>query len=159
MNLLLVFADQMRGMDMACAGNEQVITPNLDRLAASGVLMTRAFANSPVCTPSRGSLLTGRYPLSHGAVVNDVPVRTDLPSMGTVFRDAGRATGYVGKWHLDGCPRDKFTPPGERRLGFDYWAVHNCTHAYFDSFYYADTDRRIPIAGYEPETPQIQTQA
>jgi len=151
-NLLLVFADQMRAQDMACAGNAQVTTPNLDRMAAGGTLFTRAFANSPVCTPSRGSLLTGCYPRTHGAVVNDVPIRTGLPSMGTVFRDAGFATGYVGKWHLDGCPREKFTPPGERRLGFDYWAVHNCTHRYLDSFYYSDTDERVPIEGYEPKT-------
>jgi arylsulfatase A-like enzyme len=152
MNLVLVFADQMRGSDMACAGNAQVITPNLDRMATEGTRFTGAFANSPVCTPSRGSLLTGCYPRTHGAVVNDIPIRTDLPAMGTLFRDAGYATGYVGKWHLDGCPRNKFTPPGERRLGFDYWAVHNCTHKYLDSFYYADTDQRIPITGYEPET-------
>jgi arylsulfatase A-like enzyme len=151
-NVVLVFADQMRGQDMACAGNVQVISPNLDRMARGGTLFTRACANTPVCTPSRGSLLTGCYPRTHGAVVNDIAVHTDLPAMGTIFRDAGYATGYVGKWHLDGCPRHKFTPPGERRLGFDYWAVHNCTHKYFDSFYYADTDERIPIEGYESET-------
>jgi arylsulfatase A-like enzyme len=151
-NVVLVFADQMRGQDMSPAGNPEVITPNLERMAGGGTLFTGAYANSPVCTPSRGSLLTGCYPRTHRAVVNDVPVRTDMPSMGTIFRDAGYATGYVGKWHLDGCPRDKFTPPGPRRLGFDYWAVHNCTHKYFDSFYYADTDERVPIEGYEPIT-------
>jgi arylsulfatase A-like enzyme len=48
-------------------------------------------------------------------------------------------------------PRDKWTPPGPRRLGFDRWAVHNCTHEYNNSFYYADTDERIPIPGYEPQ--------
>ena len=129
MNVLLVFADQMRASAMGCAGNPQARTPNLDRLAAGGVLFRRAFANSPVCTPSRGTLLTGLYPLRHGAIVNDVPIRTDIESLGTIFRRAGHATGYVGKWHLDGCPRSKFTPPGPRRLGFEYWAVHNCTHS------------------------------
>ncbi len=151
-NLLLVFADQMRGQAMSCAGNPQVPTPNLDRMAAEGVRFSRACCNSPVCTPSRGSLLTGLYPGAHRAYVNDVPVRTDVPSLGTLFRDAGHATGYVGKWHLDGSPRDKFTPPGARRLGFDdTWAVHECTHAYLSSFYYADTPERIPHEGYEPE--------
>ena len=149
---MLVFADQMRSQAMGCAGNAQVHTPNLDGLAGEGVMLRRAYSNAPVCTPARGSLLTGCWPLTHRAFLNDVPIRTDLLSLGTVFRDAGHATGYVGKWHLDGCPRDKFTPPGPRRLGFDdFWAVHNCTHAYMDSFYYADTDERIPIEGYEPE--------
>jgi len=151
-NVLLVFADQMRGQTMGCAGNRQVRTPNLDRLAALGTRFTHAYCNSPVCTPSRGSLLTGLYPSRHRAYVNDVSIRPDLPSMGTLFRDAGYATGYVGKWHLDGVPRDKFTPPGPRRLGFDrLWAVHNCTHDYLDSFYYADSPEPIPIDGYEPE--------
>ena len=155
-NVLLVFADQMRGQAMGCAGNRQVRTPNLDRLADQGTRFTHAYCNSPVCTPSRGSLLTGLYPSRHGAYVNDIPIRTDLPSMGTIFRDAGYATGYVGKWHLDGVPRDKFTPPGPRRLDFDrLWAVHNCTHDYLNSFYYADSPKPIPIDGYEP---QQQTQ-
>ncbi len=151
MNILLVFGDQMRGQDMGCAGNSQVITANFDSMAASGTLFTRAYSNSPVCTPARGSLLTGCYPRTHGAVVNDIPVRTDVASLGTVMKDAGRATGYIGKWHLDGCPRDKFTPPGERRLGFDYWAVHNCRHRYFDSFYYENSEEPIATEGYEPE--------
>jgi arylsulfatase A-like enzyme len=151
-NLLLVFADQMRGQAMGCAGEGQLPTPHLDRLAAQGVRFTRACCNSPVCTPSRGTLLTGLYPHRHGAYVNDIPIRTDLSSLGTIFRDAGYATGYVGKWHLDGVPRDKFTPPGPRRLGFDaFWAVHNCTHAYLSAFHYRDTDQRIPSQGYEPE--------
>ncbi|MBN2582231.1 MAG: sulfatase [Planctomycetes bacterium] len=152
-NLLLVFADQMRGQAMGCAGEKQLRTPNLDRLAAEGTRFSRAFCNSPVCTPSRGTLLTGLYPAGHGAYVNDIAVRTDVPSLGTLFRDAGYATGYVGKWHLDGVPRDKFTPPGPRRLGFDtFWAVHNCTHNYLDTFHYRDTPERIPSGDYEPVT-------
>jgi len=151
-NVLLVFADQMRRQAMGCAGNAQVRTPHLDRLAAEGTRFTRACANAPVCTPSRGSLLTGLYPAQHGAVVNDVPIRTDMRSMGRLFRDAGYATGYVGKWHLDGVPRDKFTPPGARRLGFDdCWAARNCTHAYLDAFYYVDSPEPVFIDGYEPE--------
>ena len=151
-NVLLVFADQMRGQAMGCAGNAQARTPHLDRLAAEGTRFAHAYCHSPVCTPSRGSLLTGLYPAQHGALVNDVPIRTDVRSMGRIFRDAGYAAGYVGKWHLDSEPRDKFTPPGPRRLGFDdCWAVHNCTHAYLDTFYYADSPEPIFIDGYEPE--------
>jgi arylsulfatase A-like enzyme len=151
-NILFVFTDQMRCSAMGCEGDPNARTPVLDRLASEGARFERAFCNSPLCTPSRGTLLTGTYPIRHQAATNDLPVRTDQPAMGTLFRDAGYATGYIGKWHLDGVPRDKFTPPGERRLGFDTWAVHNCTHAYFNSFYYADTPERIGIDGYEPAT-------
>jgi len=150
-NVLLVFADQMRGQAMGCAGNLQVSTPNLDRVAAEGVRFTNAVANCPVCTPSRGSLLTGLNPLTHGAVANDVAVRTDAPSLGTVLRDAGYRTGYVGKWHLGGVPRDRFIPPGPERLGFDdYWAAWNCAHDYFDGKYHLDTDEVHTFEGYEP---------
>jgi len=152
LNLVLVFPDQMRGQNLGSAGNDQVVTPHLDRLASQGVLCTSAVSNFPVCTPSRGSLLTGLHPLAHGAVANDVPIRTGLPTLGTVLGEAGYRTGYIGKWHLDGVPRDRFTPPGPRRLGFDdYWAAWNCHHRYFDGKYYLDEDLVRHFAGYEPD--------
>lgn len=85
---------------------------------------------------------------------NDLPLPTDIPTLGTIARDAGWRTGYVGKWHLDGLPRSKFTPPGTRRGGFDYWAAYNCTHDYFHPRYYRDAPEVIEAVGYEPE---IQT--
>ncbi|MGD2175396.1 MAG: sulfatase, partial [Candidatus Brocadiaceae bacterium] len=151
-NLLLVFADQMRGQDMACAGNPQVHTPNLDALAEGGVLFENAVANNPVCTPSRASLLTGLYPLAHRALTNDLPVRTDGPSLGKVLREASCRTGYIGKWHLGGVPRDRFIPPGPERLGFDdYWAAWECHHRYFGAKYHLDTDHVHTFEGYEPD--------
>ena len=151
-NLLFVFADQMRGQAMGCRGNKEIKTPHLDQLASEGVLFSNAFSNCPVCTPSRGSLLTGLYPLSHKAIVNDMPIlTTNIPSIGKILKKAGYRTGYIGKWHLDGIPRDKFTPPGERRLGFDYWAVWECHHQYFQGRYYGDTSEIKNIEGYEPE--------
>ena len=150
-NVLFVFADQMRGMDMGCAGNPQVRTPTLDRLAAEGTCFARAYANCPVCTPSRGTILTGRYPLSHGAVANDMPLGADEVTIAHVLRRGGYRTGYVGKWHLDGVPRDRFTPPGPRRAGFDdFWAVWNCAHDYFAGKVYRDAPEPIELGGYEP---------
>jgi arylsulfatase A-like enzyme len=96
-------------------------------------------------------LLTGKYPLSHKAVANDVPLPPDDASWGNVLRDAGYRTGYIGKWHLDGVPRDRFTPPGERRHGFDYWAAWNCSHAYFNARYFRDDPEPVSIDGYEPD--------
>ena len=150
-NIVVAFADQMRGMDMRCAGNRDVLTPNLDKLTTEGIMFTNAYANSPVCTPSRGSLLTGLYPLSHRAITNDVPISEEVPSIAKILKKEGYRTGYVGKWHLDGVPRSKFTPPGPRRHGFeDYWAVWNCSHNYFGAYYFEDTPKKVAITGYEP---------
>ncbi len=151
-NLLFVFADQMRGMAMGCAGNQDVQTPNLDRLAAEGTIFDHAFANCPVCTPSRAMLLTGRYPLANRVIANDLPLPEDMPTIGEQFRDAGYRTGYVGKWHLDGVPRNKWTPPGPRRHGFEYWAAYNCSHNYYrPDKYYRDNPKPVLVEGYEPE--------
>ncbi|NOZ26548.1 MAG: sulfatase [Chloroflexi bacterium] len=150
-NLLLVFADQMRGMDMGCAGNPDVRTPAMDRLAKQGVRLTRCFATSPVCSPNRAILLTGTYPTTNRVPGNDLPLPSHLPSLGTIARDHGYRTAYIGKWHLDGVPRTKFTPPGPRRSGFDFWAAYNCTHDYFHPKYYRDTPQVVEVDGYEPE--------
>ena len=150
-NIVLVFADQMRASAMGCAGNPDVISPVMDQLAADGVYCENGIANTPVCCPNRGTLLTSTYPTCHNVQVNDMPVRTDLPSLGTVAKDNGYDTAYIGKWHLDGSPRTKFTPPGPRRLGFDDWAVYNCSHAYMDPKYYRNSPEVIREEGYEPE--------
>jgi arylsulfatase A-like enzyme len=154
-NILLIFPDQMRRHAMGCSGNEQVKTPNLDKLASEGVHFTNCIANCPVCTPDRAVLLTGKYPLSNGAIVNDLPLPTEQRTIAEVLRDAGYRTGYVGKWHLDGIPRSKFTPAGPRRQGFDtYWAAYNCHHQYFGTKYTLDTPQLVRAKGYEPD---IQT--
>ncbi len=146
-NLLFVFADQMRAREL----DPQVRAPNMDKLASEGTNFTRAYANCPVCTPSRATILTGRYPLSHRAVANDLPLPEDEVTIAQVLSDADYRTGYVGKWHLDGVPRDRFTPPGRRRHGFDLWAAWNCSHAYFQGKLYLDGPEPLTLEGYEPE--------
>ncbi len=153
-NLLFIFADQMRGFDMNCAGNAQVHTPNMDRLAREGALVPNTFANCPVCGPSRAVLLTGLLPPRNCVVANDLPLPENVPAIGDFLKAAGYRTGYIGKWHLDGVPRDKFTPPGPRRQGFDFWAAANCRHDYENVRYFRDTPESITPPGYEP---QVQT--
>lgn len=151
-NVLFVFADQLRGMDLHCAGNADVVTPNLDRFAGAGTQFDRAFANVPVCTPSRAVMLTGRYPLANRVIGNDLPLPEDIPTFGEWFREAGYRTGYIGKWHLDGVPRVRFTPPGPRRHGFEHWAAYNCSHDYFrPDKWYRDAPDPVLVDGYEPE--------
>lgn len=150
-NLVFVFADQMRGHDMGCAGNAQVATPHLDAMAAEGVRFTNAVSTCPVCTPYRAALLTGRYPLSNGMCLNDVRLPTTEKTIAHVLREAGYRTAYIGKWHLDGPWRGGFTPPGPRRQGFDYWAAADCCHDYMRSFYYRDAPEPIWIDGYDAD--------
>ncbi len=149
-NLLLIFADQMR-QDCGFMGNTQVRTPNLDRMAAQGVVFENAVSTCPVCTPYRASLLTGRYPLNCGVVQNDVRLPVEEITIAEVLRKHGYATGYIGKWHLDGQYRGGFTPPGPRRQGFDFWAANECTHAYMNTFYYRDDPEPRYIDGYSAD--------
>ena len=87
-------------------------TPALDRLAAEGVRFTHAYANTPVCTPSRGSLLTGQWPHRHRALSNDLPLDAgpDTPAIARSLQAAAYRCGYIGKWHIGGWPRDRFIP-------------------------------------------------
>ena len=150
-NLLFIFADQMRAMDMGCAGNPDVKTPAMDRLAREGLRLTNTIATCPVCGPNRAILWTGLYATTNRIVTNDLPLSTEFPTLGTITKASGYRTGYIGKWHLDGTPRNKFTPPGPRRFGFDHWAAYNCTHHYFKPKYYRDEPEVIEKEGYEPE--------
>lgn len=148
-NLVFVFADQMRFNAAGFAGTPGMRTPHLDRLASQSVNCTNAVAGVPVCTPWRACMLTGQYPLTHGLFMNDARLPTDRPTFGTVLKEAGYRTGYVGKWHLDGRNRGGWTPPGPRRQGFDFWAVGNCSHDYMKSLYYRDDPTPLYWEGYD----------
>jgi arylsulfatase A-like enzyme len=156
-NLVFIFADQMRGMDMGCAGNSQIRTPNMDKLSEEGFMFKNAVSCFPVCTPYRACLISGRYPVNNGVMDNDVPLPIDGKGFGHLLKANGYRTGWVGKWHLFGPGvRTTFIPPGEHRHGFDdLWAGVNCSHKYCDSFYYLnDHPEKIYFNGYEPD---IQT--
>jgi len=151
-NLLFVFADQMRSQAMGCSGNEQVMTPNLDRLAGQGLRLSNATSTFPVCSPYRAMLMTGRYPLSNTVITNGPALPERELCIAEVLKSAGYQTGYIGKWDLNGRLNPQFVPPGPKRQGFDYWAASNFIHNYFNSYYYRDTDEKIMIEGWEPDT-------
>lgn len=117
-NLLIIHTDQQSWWTLGCYGGTVVETPHIDRLAKDGALCTNFFTNSAVCTPSRGCFLTGRYPTSNGAYINNIPLNRDEVTFAEVLRRDGYRTGYVGKWHLDGDPRPGWVHP-ERAMGFD----------------------------------------
>jgi arylsulfatase A-like enzyme len=98
-NLLFLWVDQHRGDTMPYAGNTVLQAPNLKRLGEKSFCFTRAYCAQPVCTPSRGSILTGLYPHNHGSVQNNI--RLD-PKVKTIAEYVAPdcATAYYGKWHL-----------------------------------------------------------
>lgn len=106
-NILLVTTDQQNATMLSCTGNPNLHTPNLDSLAADGVRFEKAYAAQPLCIPQRNSWYTGLMPHRHGVTfnVNDRTVKADT-MMGQWFRDAGYATGYSGKWHINTPPEN-----------------------------------------------------
>ena len=147
-NLVFVLADQWRAQATGYAGNKDVRTPNLDRLAQESINFTNAVSGCPVCSPYRASLLTGQYWLTHGIFYNDKPLNPEATTIGKVYRQAGYQTAYIGKWHVDGHGRTSFIPK-ERRQGFEFWRVCECTHNYNHSLYYGDTNEKKYWPGYD----------
>ena len=137
-NVVFVFGDQWRGQATGYSGDPNVQTPNLDKLARESINCTHAISGFPVCSPYRASLLTGQYALTHGVFVNDVCLDPKANSLGKSFASAGYDTAYIGKWHVDGHGRSNYIPP-ERRQGFEYWKVLECTHRYNESPFYANS--------------------
>ena len=138
-NVVFLLTDQWRLQALGYAGNKQVQTPHIDRLAGESISYPHATSGYSVCCPWRASFLTGQYPLTHGVVVNDVPISSDPVGLGDAFKQAGYHTAYIGKWHVNGQGRSSYIPP-ERRLGFAYFKALECSHDYNRSAYYADDD-------------------
>jgi len=154
-NVVLVTTDQHRASALGCSNDEPVETPNLDRLAAEGTRFERAYANTPLCAPSRASLLTGRYPNQAGVRDNGDRLSEDATTLGEAFSTAGYRTGYVGKWHLSGDEENYGDVDGSvaeqiRSRGFDRAVVPEAAHAYFDVDHFVDGDRREETEGYAP---------
>ncbi len=145
-NLLFVFPDQMRASTLGFMGKEPVMTPHLDRFATEGLVLTNAVSNAPVCSPYRGMLMTGKYPISNGVISNttskmatlDIQLREDARCWSDILKEKGYSLGYIGKWHLD-YPHEPYIEcannrgetkwnewcPPERRHGFDFWYAYD----------------------------------
>lgn len=147
-NILFIIADQWRAQAVGYAGDPNVKTPNLDRLEKQSVNFTQAVAGLPVCSPSRATLLTGERPQTHGIFLNDVPLNPNAVTLPKVLKAGGYDTACIGKWHIDGHGRSTFIP-SDRRQGFDYWKVLECTHDYNKSNYYADGPEKLQWEGYD----------
>ncbi len=102
-NILWICTDQQRWDTIAALGNEHIRTPNIDKLVREGVAFDAAFCQSPICTPSRASFLTGLYPSTvHGTTNGNVEWGEGAPLITKLLADAGYDCGLVGKFHLAG---------------------------------------------------------
>src|SRR5205085_4271102 len=100
-NFLLLLADDHAGYVLGCDGNRMAHTPNLDRLAKEGMRFSAHHCNSPVCTPSRQSFLTGQLPHAAGVTLLGTPLAADKPTLAKQFRTAGYRTAVFGKMHFN----------------------------------------------------------
>ena len=112
-NILLIFVDDLGYGELGCQGNPQIPTPHIDAIAERGIRFTSGYVSAPYCSPSRAGLLTGRYQTRFGHERNfvgkdnldpDIGLPTGERTLADALRDAGYATGLVGKWHLGGTP-------------------------------------------------------
>jgi arylsulfatase A-like enzyme len=146
-NILFILADDLGYGDLSCYGRPDYRTPNLDRLATQGVRFANAYSASPLCTPSRCALITGRYPArtrvgleeplhekrALGERVMTLGLPSDHPTIASLLRQAGYDTALIGKWHLGYLP--KFGPV---QSGFDEF--FGCMSGAIDHFTHKDME-------------------
>ncbi len=140
-NIVIIISDQFRGDCIGALGmNPMNLTPNLDRMAAGGVLFRSAYCAQPVCAPARGSIFTSQYPSRHGVWRNALALPEDANTLAKSLRSTGYSANYIGKWHLGTSdpkvPREQHGPvkPSERGGFLDLWEGSNelewTSHAY-----------------------------
>ena len=155
-NLLFVFADQLLASCLPLYGENQIETPNLDRLASEGVTLDNCVSTCPVCTPYRAMLITGRHPQTTGHIINSTRTRHTEISIADAFASQGYRTGWIGKWHLHTgvWPAQNvpdWVPEGRDRMGFQHWRAYNMHMVYFNGFVNGDDWSTEQWEGYETE--------
>ena len=128
-NLLIIQTDEHNFRTLGCYRKQlseaqayvwgkgvAVETPNIDWIAEHGAICNRFYASTPVCSPSRSSFVSGKYPQNTPVITNNIPLQDDIITFAEVLGKNGYAAGYAGKWHLDGSGKPQWAP--ERKFGF-----------------------------------------
>ena len=142
-NILMICTDQQRYDALGCYGNDHISTPNVDELANDGVLFEQCYVQSPVCAPSRASLLTGRYVSSHGLWANGVELPANRPLFTRNLADAGYDCGLIGKLHLAPCFGGRTEARQDDGYRFFEWA-HDPSHRSPENAYHRWLRERFP---------------
>ncbi|HUT32388.1 MAG TPA: sulfatase-like hydrolase/transferase [Planctomycetota bacterium] len=140
-NIVLCMTDDQGWGDTGYTGHPHLKTPVLDDMAATGLRFNRFYAAAPVCSPTRGSVMTGRHPNRFGCFAPNWSIRPEEITIAEALRPAGYATGHFGKWHLG--PVKAGTPVNPGNSGFDVWLSH-------DNFF--ELDPPLSRMGEEPQT-------
>jgi arylsulfatase A-like enzyme len=120
---------------MSCAGDPNINTPNLDRLASEGVRFENAYSNTPLCSPFRASLYTGQYVHTHGVTSLHRPLVPSAPQLAEVLRQNGYYTSHMGKWHLSGGDVVQPYVSPYFRPGWDRWLGWEGSNRFFHTLY------------------------
>ena len=144
-NVIIIYTDDQGTLDLNIYGAKDLYTPNMDKLARKGVRFTQFYAAAPVCSPSRASLMTGRYPQRAGLAGNASSEKggnSEMPgtqiTIAEMFQSAGYKTGHIGKWHM-GYNLSSMS----NQQGFDYSYGHmgGCIDNYSHFFYWQGPNR------------------
>src|SRR5215467_1408830 len=147
-NLLFLWTDEQRADTLQVNGNYRFHMPVLNRLASESIVFGNTYVTQPVCTPSRGAILSGLYPHQHKCVHNNLRLDRSIPLQPELLNDSAYHTGYIGKFHLG----DEAFP----QHGFNEWFG---TEDVYSDYYYPDRDPDVRSAyhhyllnqGYKPD--------
>jgi arylsulfatase A-like enzyme len=139
-NVVFILCDDLRWDCLGVGGHPHLKTPNIDRLAKEGIYFKNAFCTTSLCSPSRASILSGKYAHAHQVLNNFTEYPTDLPSFPRQLQAAGYETAYIGKWHM-GEENDSPRP------GFNHFVTHKGQGKYFDTEFAINGERKV-IPGY-----------
>jgi arylsulfatase A-like enzyme len=158
-NFIVIYCDDMGYGDIGPDGNTVIPTPNLDRLAGEGTVLTNYYAPANLCTPSRAGLLTGRYPIRAGQALMLGPTSTTgLPHSNPTIPNALKAAGYVsaqvGKWHLGST--GEFWPP--TKYGYDYFYGIPYSHDMWPLSIFEARAGQSEVAQIKPDVMTMQDQ-
>ena len=138
-NVILIYTDDQGSIDVNCYGSKDLATPTLDKLAATGVRFTQMYSPSAICSASRAGLLTGRFPARAGVPGNvsshkgNAGMPTTEITIAEMMKEAGYATGHVGKWHLGFTPE---TMPNGQGFDSSYGHMGGCIDNFSHFFYW-----------------------
>lgn len=139
-NIVVLLADDLGYGDLGCYGNTQISTPNLDRMATQGMLLTSCYASAPMCSPSRAGLLTGKIPNRTGVYDWIAPdsihhLKTAELTIAEILKEAGYQTAHHGKWHLNGKMDGSQPLPSDHGFEYYFTTQYSAHHLSPNGFY------------------------